>query len=258
MKPLSPVRAMPALRPWRASGIIIFVYHATILRHWLIAASSTVMHPADTYHASSTKIAANVRLAAGGLHAMVWIGADEIYRFGGWMKSIERLLEAGIFASRWLLAPFYAGLALSLLLLLFAFAREFIEFIPQAAAAPPGTVIVTVLSLVDIVMVANLVLLIMFAGYEIFVSKIDTSNSEDRPDWMGLVSFSDLKIKLMGTIVAISGIELLKTFVNVKAYVQDPSEVAWRLGLHLTFVVSGVLFALMDRLAGGAKLGQDR
>ena len=92
-------------------------------------------------------------------------------------------------------------------------------------------------------------LLIVFAGYEIFVSKIDTSNSEDRPDWMGLVSFSDLKIKLMGTIVAISGIELLKTFVNIKAHEQ--SEIYLRIGLHLTFVVSGVLFAVMDRISGG-------
>jgi uncharacterized protein (TIGR00645 family) len=165
------------------------------------------------------------------------------------MKGIERNLEAGIFASRWLLAPFYVGLSVSLVLLLITFVREFIEIVPEALHAAPSTVIVTVLSLVDIVMVSNLVLLIIFAGYEIFISKIDTSNHEDRPDWMGLVSFSDLKIKLMGTIVAISGIELLKTFVNIKAH--DTSEVYLRIALHLTFVVSGVLFALMDRLASG-------
>ena len=143
-------------------------------------------------------------------------------------KTIERNLESGIFASRWLLAPFYAGLSVSLLLLLITFLREFIDFIPEALHSSPSYVIVTVLSLVDIVMVANLVLLIVFAGYEIFVSKIDTSDSEDRPDWMGLVSFSDLKIKLMGTIVAISGIELLKTFVNIKAHEQ--SEIYLRIG----------------------------
>ncbi len=165
------------------------------------------------------------------------------------MKRIERRLELGIFASRWLLAPFYAGLSISLLLLLMTFAKEFIEFVPESFHATPANVIVTILSLVDIVMVANLVLLIVFAGYEIFVSKIDTSDSEDRPDWMGLVSFSDLKIKLMGTIVAISGIELLKTFVNIKAH--EPNEIYMRIGLHLTFVVSGVLFALMDRIASG-------
>jgi uncharacterized protein (TIGR00645 family) len=165
------------------------------------------------------------------------------------MKGVERNLEAGIFASRWLLAPFYVGLSISLVLLLITFVKEFIEFIPEALHAAPSTVIVTVLSLVDIVMVSNLVLLIIFAGYEIFISKIDTSNHEDRPDWMGLVSFSDLKIKLMGTIVAISGIELLKTFVNIKAH--ETNEIYLRIGLHLTFVVSGVLFALMDRLASG-------
>jgi uncharacterized protein (TIGR00645 family) len=171
------------------------------------------------------------------------------------MRNLERNLEAGIFASRWLLAPFYAGLSISLLLLLITFAREFIEFVPEALHAAPSKVIVTVLSLVDIVMVANLVLLIVFAGYEIFVSKIDTSDHEDRPDWMGLVSFADLKIKLMGTIVAISGIELLKIFVNINAYKTD--EVYLRLGLHLTFVVSGVLFALMDRLASGHEAPND-
>ena len=164
-------------------------------------------------------------------------------------KMIERNLEAGIFASRWLLAPFYAGLSISLMLLLWTFLREFGEVLGEALHASPSYVIVTVLSLVDIVMVANLVLLIVFAGYEIFVSKIDTSDSEDRPDWMGIVSFSDLKIKLMGTIVAISGIELLKTFVNIKAYGQD--EIYLRIALHLTFVVSGVLFAVMDRISSG-------
>jgi uncharacterized protein (TIGR00645 family) len=105
-------------------------------------------------------------------------------------------------------------------------------------------------------MVANLVLLIIFAGYENFVSKIDTSGHEDRPDWMGLVTFSDLKIKLMGTIVAISAIDLLKTFINVTAH--KPDEIAWRLGLHLTFVVSGVLFAIMDRVASGAKHAKEK
>ena len=168
-------------------------------------------------------------------------------------KTIEHNLEAGIFASRWLLAPFYAGLSLSLALLLITFVREFVEFIPEALHSSPSYVIVTVLSLVDVVMVANLVLIIVFAGYEIFVSKINTSDSEDRPDWMGLVSFSDLKIKLMGTIVAISGIELLKTFVNIKAH--EPSEIYLRIGLHLTFVVSGLLFAIMDRISTGHEAG---
>jgi uncharacterized protein (TIGR00645 family) len=165
----------------------------------------------------------------------------------GAVRTIENRLEAAIFNSRWLLAPFYVGLVFSILLLLFSFVKELVEFLPSALHAPAGLVVTTVLALVDIVMVANLILLIIFAGYENFVSKIDTEGSEDRPDWMGFVTFSDLKIKLMGTIVAISGIDLLKTFITVKAYTD--SEIAWRMGLHLTFVTSAVLFALMDRLA---------
>jgi uncharacterized protein (TIGR00645 family) len=164
------------------------------------------------------------------------------------MKAIEEQLEAVIFRSRWLLAPFYLGLVLSMLLLLFAFVKELAIFLPSIATAKSGSLIITVLSLVDIVMVANLVLVVVFAGYETFVSKIHyATGHEDRPDWMGLVSFSDLKIKLMGTIVAISGIDLLKTFLNIGAYPHD--EIMWRVILHVTFVVSGVLFALMDRLA---------
>jgi uncharacterized protein (TIGR00645 family) len=161
---------------------------------------------------------------------------------------LENRLEAAIFSSRWLLAPFYAGLVLSMAFLFFAFVKEFVHFVPELLTATSSAIIITTLSLVDIVMVANLVLVVVFAGYETFVSKISVAaDHEDRPDWMGMVSFSDLKIKLMGTIVAISGIDLLKTFLNVGAFQRD--EIMWRVILHLTFVISGVLFALMDRLA---------
>jgi uncharacterized protein (TIGR00645 family) len=164
------------------------------------------------------------------------------------MNAIEGRLETTIFASRWMLAPFYSGLVLSMGMLLFAFVKEFITFLPAIPDAKTGAIIITVLGLVDLVMVANLVLVVVFAGYETFVSKIHSAaKHEDRPDWMGLVSFSDLKIKLMGTIVAISGIDLLKTFLNIGAYQRE--EIMWRVILHLAFVVSGVLFALMDRLA---------
>jgi uncharacterized protein (TIGR00645 family) len=162
---------------------------------------------------------------------------------------IERRLETLIFQSRWLLAPLYLGLVASIVLLMLKFIKEFFGLIPTLISAEGGNVIVGILSLVDIVMIANLLVLIIFAGYENFVSKIETASHEDRPDWMGLVTFSDLKIKLIGSIVAISGIELLKGFMNVKAY--SDGELAWKLGLHLTFVISGVLFALMDRLMEG-------
>ncbi len=163
------------------------------------------------------------------------------------MPRVERFLERFIFTSRWLLAPFYVGLVLAIGLLLVKFVKEFFMLLPVVVSGSGGDVMVGVLTLVDVALVANLLLIIVFAGYENFVSKINTGGSEDRPDWMGHVSFSDLKIKVIGSIVAISGIELLKAFVNVDAYTTE--QLSWKVGLHLTFVISGVLFAVMDRLS---------
>ena len=162
------------------------------------------------------------------------------------MKRYEQFLERFIFGSRWLLAPFYLGLVGAIALLLYKFVKEFINLLPVVWSGDGGQVMVGVLTLVDVALVANLLLIIIFAGYENFVSKIDTGDHEDRPDWMGHVSFSDLKIKVIGSIVAISGIELLKAFVDVDAYTTE--QLAWKVGLHMTFVVSGGLFAVMDRL----------
>lgn len=164
------------------------------------------------------------------------------------MKRVEHGLEQLIFNSRWLLAPFYLGLVAAMALLLLKFVKEFLAFLPLVFHGEGGEVIVGVLTLIDVVMIANLLIIIVFAGYENFVSKIDTAQHEDRPSWMGHVGFSDLKMKLIGSIVAISGIELLKAFMAVNAYSRE--ELAWKVGLHMTFVVSGVLFALMDRLGG--------
>jgi len=169
------------------------------------------------------------------------------------MKQIERALERFMFASRWLLAPFYVGLVGAIAVLMVKFVKEFISLLPLVVSGEGGEVMVAVLSLVDIVLVGNLLIIIVFAGYENFVSKIDTANHEDRPDWMGHVGFSDLKMKLIGSIVAISGIELLKAFVNVHLLTNE--QLAWKVGIHLTFVFSGVMFALMDRLASAGKEG---
>jgi len=164
------------------------------------------------------------------------------------MNRIEYALERLLFGSRWLLAPFYVGLVATIVLLLIKFAKEFTVLVPLTFHGEGSQVLLSVLTLVDVVLVANLLLIIIFAGYENFVSKIHTEENEDRPDWMGHVGFSDLKMKLIGSIVAISGIELLKAFVNVGSLSNE--ELAWKVGIHLTFVISGVLFAVMDRLSG--------
>jgi len=186
------------------------------------------------------------------------------------MKFIEHTLESLIFNSRWLLAPFYLGLVLSIVLILVKFAQEFLHIVwplGNFMLVKESELILAVLTLVDVSLVANLLIIIIFSGYENFVSKIDTADHEDRPEWMGKVDFSGLKVKVIASIVAISAIELLKAFVNVGAQIEaagdlaiTPAEftqadkaIAWKVAIHLILVVSGVLFALMDKVAESAK-----
>lgn len=163
------------------------------------------------------------------------------------MKQIEKNFEHLLFSSRWLMAPVYFGLVLAMLVLLVKFTKEVWGLFAGIMTATGGELITGVLSLVDIALIMNLLIIIMFSGYENFVSKMDDLHShQDRPDWMGHIGFSDLKIKLIGSIVAISGIELLKAFMNV----DDLSDrhLGWMVGIHVTFLFSGVLYALMDKL----------
>ena len=105
------------------------------------------------------------------------------------------------------------------------------------------------LSLIDLSLAGNLVLIVIFSGYENFVSKIDAEGVVDRPAWMGTVDFSGLKLRLVGSIVAISAISLLRTFMRIGDDPLDETMVKWKVIVHLTFVTSGVLLALMDLLA---------
>jgi len=173
------------------------------------------------------------------------------------MKQVERFFEGLLFASRWLMAPVYFGLVIAMLILLFKFGKELFALAMSLGEATSGNIIIGVLTLVDVALIMNLLIIIIFSGYENFVSKMDLNNHEDRPEWMGHIGFTDLKIKVIGSIVAISGIELLKAFMNVDQYTDK--HLAWLIGLHVTFVFSGVMYALMDRLGhhSGAKKSED-
>jgi uncharacterized protein (TIGR00645 family) len=160
--------------------------------------------------------------------------------------ALDKYLEEGMFRSRWIMAPFYVGLVLTLLVLLAKFTQELVLFAPTVLQISEAKVILGVLTLIDLVLAGNLLLMVIFAGYENFVSKIDTGDSEDRPDWMGKVDFSGLKLKLIGSIVAISGIHLLKAFMDLKQI--DKENLLWLVIIHMAFVISGVLFAVMDYL----------
>jgi len=164
----------------------------------------------------------------------------------------ERALEKGLFMSRWLLAPFYVGLVVGLLALLVVFVGELVHQLPHLLQMKAEDAILLALSLIDLSLAANLLLIVTFSGYENFVSKFDLEH-EDRPDWMGTVDFSGLKMKLIASIVAISAIALLRAFMELEeGEAIDQTKLFWMAAIHLTFVVSGVLLALMDWLASKA------
>ncbi len=173
-------------------------------------------------------------------------------------NALESVLEQVLFRSRWLLAPFYLGLVVSLALLLAAILGELGHALPQILhplEIDPQEIILAALSLIDLSLAGNLVVIVIFSGYENFVSKIDTHNAEDRPDWMGTLDFSGLKMKLIGSIVAISAISLLRAFMTLgePSLALDEGRLRWMLLLHLTFVVSGLLFAAMDYVGNRAE-----
>ena len=173
--------------------------------------------------------------------------------------TLETILERGLFASRWLMAPMYVGLVIALAALVVIFFQELFHVIPVLLAgnASAEDAILLALALIDLSLAGNLVLIVIFSGYENFVSKLDIGETEDRPSWMGTVDFSGLKMKLVASIVAISAIALLKAFLKLTEpdVALDQPRLFWLVVVHLSFVVSGVLLALMDWLNSKVKAG---
>ncbi len=151
-----------------------------------------------------------------------------------------------ILASRWLMAPIYLGLILSFLLLLIRFSYKLYFLFLNAPTETTNDVIIGILSLVELSLMGNLVIMVIFSGYENYVAAIYADNDPRRPSWLEHVDFSDIKLKLMSSIVAITGVQLLEVFLNIH---QDTDrQMAWAVGMHFAFVVSCVLLAVMDRL----------
>lgn len=166
-------------------------------------------------------------------------------------KRVENALEKVLFASRWVLAPFYFGLAISLVILLIKFAAELFHMMQMAFTMTESDAILGVLALVDLAFTGSLVIIVIFSGYENFVSRIDHSGHKDWPEWMGTIDFSGLKLKLLSSIVAISGIQLLKQFMSLKTVTPENERVLfWMVIIHIVFVLSSVLLAFSDRLSG--------
>jgi uncharacterized protein (TIGR00645 family) len=165
---------------------------------------------------------------------------------------VEDLVERAIFASRWILAPFYLGLAFSLFILLIKFGFELFHVAVHAFDSSESQVILGILALVDLALTGSLLVIVIFSGYENFVSKIDHSAHRDWPDWMGTIDFTALKLKLLSSIVAISAVQLLKQFMAVSS--ASDRDLFWLVVIHVVFVVSSVLLALSDRLSGSSRV----
>ena len=168
---------------------------------------------------------------------------------GSARNAIERGAETALFNSRWLMAPFYVGLIVAIGVLLLKFARMLWEFILDAPGAKSTDTILGVLSLIDVVLVANLILIVVFSGYENFVSRIDTRDHPSWPVWMTRIDFAGLKQKLLASIVAISAIHVLEAFLNIDRNF-DGTRMTWLVAVHLVFVISTLLLALSDRWSG--------
>ena len=165
---------------------------------------------------------------------------------------MEKLIERFIFLSRWIMAPFYVGLVIALAVLLVKFGVELFHFVTHAWAYDESDTILGILALIDLTFTGSLVIIVIFSGYENFVSKIDAEGHSDWPEWMTKVDFSGLKQKLLASIVAISAIALLKAFMNLDRGV-DEKQLMWLVIIHVVFVVSGVFLAWTDKLSDSGK-----
>jgi uncharacterized protein (TIGR00645 family) len=160
---------------------------------------------------------------------------------------IEKLIERLLFASRWLLAPLYLGLSIALLALGVKFFQEGIHVLMHIVELSEADLVLTALAMIDIVLVGSLIVMVMFSGYENFVSRIDIPAGGDTLGWLGKLDSGTLKLKVAASIVAISSIHLLRIFMNATQIPND--KLMWYVILHLTFVVSALLLGVLDRMS---------
>lgn len=162
------------------------------------------------------------------------------------MKAIERAIEQFIFFSRWFQLPVYLGLIVATILYTFKFLVELWHLLIDFSTLTESTIMLSVLGLVDISMVINLLVIVFIGGYSTFVSKIDFDNHEDKPDWLSKINASSLKIKLIISLVSISGVHLLKTFIDIhNVPLQDA---LLQIGIHMVFIISALLLAYTDKI----------
>ena len=160
------------------------------------------------------------------------------------MQRIENFLERAMYASRWIMAPVYLGMSLILVALAIKFFQELYYFIPHILDIPDSEIILKLLTFIDLTLVGSLTVIVMFSGYENFVSRMDITASTEKLDWLGTHDYGSLKTKVTSSIVAISSIHLLKVFMNIDATAND--KLLWYVVIHLALVVSAFFMGYLD------------
>jgi uncharacterized protein (TIGR00645 family) len=166
---------------------------------------------------------------------------------------MERTIERLLFASRWILAPVYLGLSLALVALGIKFFMELWHLLTHVFFESEANVVLALLAMVDLVLVGTLIVMVMFSGYENFVSQLDVGEGTEKLNWLGKLDANSLKLKVASSIVAISSIHLLRQFM--RADKADDTALMWYVIIHLTFVVSAVMMGVLDRITSAQHRG---
>ena len=159
---------------------------------------------------------------------------------------MEKVFEKLMYASRWIMAPIYLGLSLILFALAIKFFQEIFHLIPNILTIAEVDLVLITLSLIDITLVGGLLIMVMFSGYENFVSQLDLGENSDKLNWLGKMDSGSLKNKVAASIVAISSIHLLKIFMNAENTAND--KIMWYLLIHITFVLSAFAMGYLDKI----------
>jgi len=159
---------------------------------------------------------------------------------------VEKMFEKLMYSARWILAPIYLGLSLALLALGIKFFEEIFTILPKIFLIPEADLILKILTLIDIALVGGLLVMVMFSGYENFVSRLDIDEGEEKLSWLGKMDATSLKNKVAASIVAISSIHLLKIFMNAQNI--DNDKLLWYVIIHITFVASAFGMGVLDRI----------
>ena len=162
------------------------------------------------------------------------------------MEKLIKIMEGFIFGSRWLQAPLYLGLIVAQAVYVYQFMVELSHLVGKAGTLNDTDIMLIVLGLIDVVMIANLLIMVIVGGYETFVSRLDLESHPDQPEWLSHVNAGVLKVKLATALIGISSIHLLKTFINAGNL--DDRTIQWQVVIHLAFVFSAMAMAYTDKL----------